>query len=237
MPGTLVQQFSYRGLDPAGHPLPYGPAASDLPLPVLGDRIAAQVWRLHASTGRRVDIVAESEGTLGVYAMLARHPRVPVGAVVLLSPIVAPGQVSYPVGGRSAQLPGDELQGVVWFVGGLSPFGTSGAQTLIRSVNRVGAQFAAKAARNHRLRWLELVPLADAVTLPACSLPSNVLVVPAFHGALLDDPVSLRMVRDFLSDQQVRGPSGLRTTAEIVAAAASAWRIPQATTPSPPCRR
>lgn len=52
MPGTLVQQFSYRGLDPAGHPLPYGPAAGDLPLPALGDRIAAQVWRLHARTGQ-----------------------------------------------------------------------------------------------------------------------------------------------------------------------------------------
>ncbi len=237
MPGALVQQFSYRGLDPAGHPLPYGPAASDLPLPVLGDRIAAQVWRLHARTGQPVDIVAESEGTLGVYAMLARHPDVPLAAVVLLSPIVAPGQVSYPVGDGSAPVPGDELQGVVWFVGGLSPFGTSGAQTLIESVNQVGAQFAEQAARDHHLPWLELVPLADAVTLPACSLPSNVLVVPALHGALLDDPESLRMVRDFLTDHRVSGPSGLRTTAEIVAAASSAWRIPQATTPSPPCRQ
>jgi hypothetical protein len=237
MPGALVQQFSYRGLDPAGHPLPYGPAASDLPLPVLGDRIAAQVWQLHARTGQPVDIVAESEGTLGVYAMLARHPDVPLAAVVLLSPIVAPGQVSYPVGGGSALVPGDELQGVVWFVGGLSPFGTSGAQTLIESVNQVGAQFAEQAARDHHLPWLELVPLADAVTLPACSLPSNVLVVPALHGALLNDPESLRIVRDFLSDHRISGPSGLRTTAEIVAAAASAWRIPQATTPSPPCRQ
>jgi hypothetical protein len=47
----------------------------------------------------------------------------------------------------------------------------------------------------------------------------------------------LRIVRDFLSYHRLSGPSGLRTTAEIVAAAASAWRIPQATTPSPPCRR
>ena len=237
MPDTLVRSFSYRGLDRAGNPLPYGPADSNLPLPVLGDRIAAQVWRLHAGTGQPVDIVAESEGTLGVCAMLARHPDVPLAAVVLLSPIVAPGQVSYPVGDGSAPVPGDELQGVVWFVGGLSPFGTSGAQTLIESVNQVGAQFAEQAARDHHLPWLELVPLADAVTLPACSLPSNVLVVPALHGALLDDPESLRMVRDFLTDHRVSGPSGLRTTAEIVAAASSAWRIPQATTPSPPCRQ
>ena len=237
MPDTLVQSFSYRGLDRAGNPLPYGPADSNLPLPVLGDRIAAQVWRLHARTGQRVDVVAESEGTLGVYAMLALHPHVPLAGVVLLSPIVAPGQVSYPVGGGSAEVPGTELQGVVWFVGGLSPFGTSGAQTLIGSVNRVGARFAAQAARHHRLRWMALVPLADAVTLPACSLPPNVLVVPALHGSLLSDQAALRIVRDFLTHHRVARTAGLRTTAEIVAAAASAWRIPLATTPSPPCRR
>jgi hypothetical protein len=237
MPDTLVQSFSYRGLDRAGRPLPYGPADSNLPLPVLGDRIAAQVWRLHARTGQRVNVVAESEGTLGVYAMLALHPHVPLAGVVLLSPIVAPGQVSYRVGGGSAEVPGTELRGVVWFVGGLSPFGTSGAQTLIGSVNQVGARFAAQAARHHWLRWMALVPLADAVTLPACSLPPNVLVVPALHGSLLSDQEALRMVRDFLTHRRVARTAGLRTTAEIVAAAASAWRIPLATTPSPPCRR
>ena len=237
MPDTLVQSFSYRGLDRAGHPLPYGPADSNLPLPVLGDRIAAQVWRLHAKTGRRVDVVAESEGTLGVYAMLAQHPRVPLANVALLSPIVAPGQASYPVGDGSAEVPGSELRGVVWFVGGLSPFGTSGAQTLIGSVNQVGARFAAQAARHHRLRWMALVPLADAVTLPACSLPSNVLVVPALHGSLLGDQTALGMVRGFLTHQRVARTAGMRTTAEILASAASAWRIPLATTPSPPCQR
>jgi hypothetical protein len=237
MPGILVQQFSYLGLDPGGNPLPYGPSASNLPLPVLGDRIAAQVWRLHARTGRQVDIVAESEGTLGVYAMLARHPDVPVSAVVLLSPIIAPGQVSYPVGGGAAMVPGGELQAVVWFVGSLSPFGTSGAQTLIASVNESGARFAAAAARQHRLRLLELVPLADAVTMPACRLPSNVLVVPAMHGALLGDPPALRTVRDFLAHRPVSTDAGLRSAAEFVAGAATAWRIPQAAVPTPPCAR
>jgi len=237
MPDALVQTFSYRGLDRDGNPLPYGPAAGNLPLQVLGDRIAAQVWRLHARTGQPVDVVAESEGTLGVYAMLAEHPRVPVAAAVLLSPIVAPGQVSYPAGGGLAMVPGSELQGVEWFVGGLSPFGTAGAQALIGSVNQVGARFAERAARDHRMPRLDLVPLADAVTLPACSLPPNVQVVPAFHGDLLGDPAALRIVRDFLIHHRVTGAAQLRTTAEIVASASSAWRIPLPTTPSPPCPR
>jgi hypothetical protein len=237
MPDTLVQSFSYRGLDMAGNPLPYTPTASNLPLPLLGDRIAAQVWRLHDRTGKPVDVVAESEGTLGVYAMLARHPSVPVAAVVLLSPIVAPGQVSYQVGGGLAMVPGSELEGVEWFVGGLSPFGTAGAMKLIGSVNQVGARFAAQATRDHRLPWLDLVPLADAVTLPACDLPSNVQVLPAFHGDLLGDPAALRMVRHFLIRHRIADAARLRATAEIVASAASAWRIPLATAPSPPCPR
>jgi hypothetical protein len=183
-----------------------------------------------------VDVVAESEGTLGVDAMLAEHPEVPLGSVALLSPIVAPGQSRYAHSSGSGLVAGDELHAVIWFVGGLSPFGTAGAQRFIDSVNRVGARFATMAARRLAPRVLELVPLADAVTLPACQLPPDVLVVPGLHGRLLGDPKALRMVRAFLQHQPVRGTPGLRTTAEIVAAAASAWRMPEQTTPTPPCR-
>ena len=233
--GAVVQQFSYRGMNSNGQPLPYGAAAADLPLTKLGDRIAAQVWRLHDETGKPIDVVAESEGTLGVYAMLARHPGVPVSSVVLLSPIVAPGQDGYRGDGGSNVVPGDELHALVWFVGGLSPFGTSGAETLINSVNSVGARFAAAAAQNARVRLLEIIPLADAVTLPACPLPPNVVVIPAFHGELLGDPAALRVVRGFFAHQRVKVTPDMRTTAEIMAAATATWRMPVHVPPSPPC--
>jgi len=236
MRGAVVQQFSYRGLNGEGQPLPYGAAAADLPLSILGDRIAAQVWRLHAETGEPIDLVAESEGTLGVYAMLARHPDVPVSSVVLLSPIVAPGQVGFRGASGTSLVTGDELHALIWFVGGLSPFGTTGAETLINSVNSDGARFAAAAARSERVRLLEIIPLADAVTLPACQLPPNVVVIPAFHGELLGDPAALRTLRDFLAHRPVKTMPVLRTTAEIMAAAASAWRMPEHAPPSPPCR-
>ena len=228
--------FSYRGMTRSGVPLPYAPSASNLPLPLLGDRIAAQVWWLYERTGRLVDVVAESEGTLGVDAMLARHPDVPVGSVVLLSPIVAPGQARYRGTMGSGVVTGNELNAVVWFIGGLSPFGTSGAQRLIDSVNNVGARFAAQASDSSR-RLMEVVPLADAVTLPACPLPANVVVVPALHGQLLGDPAALRLVARFLAHRPVGGVPGLRNTAEIMAAAASAWRMPVPQAPSPPCVR
>ena len=236
LPARWVQQFSYRGLSRAGQPLPHGPTASNLPLTVLGDRVTAQVWRLYRETGRPVDVVAESEGTLGVDAMLALHPHVPLGSVVLLSPIIAPGQDSYPSldGASPGLVAGAELRGVIWFVGGLSPFGTAGAQTFVNSVDSVGARFAAL-AHPRLARSLQFVPLADAVTMPACPLPANVQVVPAFHGELLGDPAVLEAVRAFLSHEPVRGRPGLRATAEVVAAGAAAWRMPLLSSPSPPC--
>jgi hypothetical protein len=234
-PGALVQQFSYRGMSASGRPLPQGSAASDLPLTELGRRIAAQVLRLHRETGRPVDMIAESEGTLGVDAMLATHPGLPLGSVVMMSPIVAPGQVTYPGGNRQPLMPADELRALVWFVGGLSPFGASGAQRLIDSVAEVGARFAASAARHHPQRWLLLVPLADAVTLPVCPLPPDVRVVPALHGDLLGSPGVTTMARGFLAHQRVLEPGGYKATAEIVAAAAAAWRMPVTTAPRHAC--
>jgi hypothetical protein len=237
-PGMFVQQFSYLGLTARGGPIPQGRDASNLSIQALGDRIATQVWHLHAVSGRPVSLVAESEGSLGVYAMFARHPDVPVGSVVLLSPIVAPGQVSFPdarhegTGGAS----GYALSMLNRFVGALSPFGEAGAGRLLDSVNSVGARYAAAAAELRATRhWLALVPLADAVTLPACTLPSNVLFVPAFHGGLLGDRAVLGTVRDFLDGRRVSGPDDLRTAAEILSSAAAAWRMPVPSAPSPPC--
>jgi hypothetical protein len=238
-PGAYLQQFSYRGLNAAGQPLPHGSAASNLPLPELGDRIAAQVQRLHRETGRPVDIIAESEGTLGVDAMLATRRGLPLGSVVMMSPIVTPGQVSYPAGSGPAAglIPADELRAVVWFVGGLSPFGSSGAQRLIDSVNVDGARFAASAARHHPLRMVLMVPLADAVTLPVCPLPPDVFVIPALHGDLLGTPLVKRMVHRFLAGGTMRMPGKYNGTAELVAAAAAAWRMPEITPPQPACDR
>ena len=134
-PDLLVREFSYLGLDAAGQPIPYG-LAGNLSIQVLGDRMAAQVERLYRLTGAPVDVVAESEGTLGLYAMLARHPHVPVRSVVLLSPIVQPGQL----GQAGDTVPGAALTTLNNLVGGMSPYGRSGAQALIRLGERGGRQ-------------------------------------------------------------------------------------------------
>jgi hypothetical protein len=237
-PNLLVRQFSYVGLNAAGQPIPYG-RAGDLPIQVLGDRMAAQLDKLYQQARTPVDIVAESEGTLGLYAMLARHPHVPIGSVVLLSPIVEPGQA-----GGVDTVPGAALTTLNDLVGGMSPYGRAGAQALIESVSEVGASYFAQVSRDTGRPWLAVVPLADAVTLPACPWPQNVIFIDAFHGGLLGDRSVQQMIEAFLAsgtvpDRELAGLAGgsqrdLRGAAQVIAAAASAWRMPDLHSACPP---
>ena len=226
-PGMVVRQFSYRGLNAAGQPIPYGPAAGDLSIQALGDRMAAQVDQLSQQAGVPVDVVAESEGTLGLYAMLARHPHVPVKSVTLLSPIIEPGQL----GQAGGTVPGAALTTLNNLVGGMSPYGSSGAEELIDSVSEVGARYFEQVSRDRKMPWLAVVPLADAVTLPACSWPQNVIFVDAFHGGLLGNASVRQMVEGFLAGGAAQVDTAsqrqLRSTAELIAAAATAWRMPE----------
>ena len=242
LPGVPVRQFSYVGLNAKDRPIPSGPGADDLPLPVLGDRIAEQVRALHAAAKRPVAVVAESEGTLGVYAMLARNPGLPVSSVALLSPIVSPGQLTYPPGQNGGSASEAALNELNHLVGGMSPYGPSGAENLLNSVSRVGARYfeqmiaaAGGGADGRAMRWLAVVPLADAVTLPECGLPSGVIVVPALHGGLLGDPAVLPMVSSFLSGRNVTATDGgqMRKAAELITGASAAWRMPDTSTECP----
>jgi hypothetical protein len=227
-PGMLVRQFSFLGLN-AGQPIPYGPDGGDLSIQVLGDRMATQVDELYQQVHAPVDIVAESEGTLGLYAMLARHPGVHVGSLALLSPIVEPGEEGT-VGQANATVPGEALTTLNNLVGGISPYGSAGAQALIDSVSKVGASYFAMVSRDQGRPWLAVVPLADAVTLPACSWPQNVVFVDALHGGLLGDAPVRQMIEAFFANGTLSSGSpseqGLRHAATLIAAAATAWRMP-----------
>jgi len=226
-PDMIVRQFSYVGLNAAGQPIPQGKSADDLPIQVLGDRMATQVDRLYDQARVPVTVIAESEGTLGLYAMLARHPHVPVKSVVLLSPIIEPGQL----GQADGTVPGDALTTLNTLVGGMSPYGSSGAAELIDSVSEVGARYFDQISHEQSLPYLAVIPLADALTLPACTWPRNVTFIAAFHGGLLGHASVRQLIEAFLSGDTTPAPSAsqpqLRRTAELISAAASAWRMPE----------
>jgi hypothetical protein len=235
-PDLLVQQFSYRGLDQAGQPLTHGSAAGDVALPVLGDRIDAQVAQLHQRTGQAVSIVAESEGTLATYAYLARHPGGPLAAIVLLSPIVDPGQATYPAAGHEGRGVAAvwELRTIVKAVGGLSPFGSASIDDLLQSTGEEGARYAASARCAVGYPRLTVVPLADAVTLPI-KLARSVLIVPAFHGGLLGRADVQQRIHAFLDGERVRTPRSWQALAAVVSGGASAWKAPDLLAPTRGC--
>jgi len=69
------------------------------------------------------------------------------------------------------------------------------------------------------------------VTLPACPWPQNVIFVDGFHGGLLGHACVRQLVEAFLSGGTASADSAsqreLRTTAQLIAAAATAWRMPE----------
>ncbi len=81
------------------------------------------------------------------------------------------------------------------------------------------------------LLWMAVIPLADAVTLPACPWPQNVIFIDAFHGGLLGNASVRQMIEDFLSgasaDADAASQRQLRSAAQLIASAATAWRMPQ----------
>jgi hypothetical protein len=124
-------------------------------------------------------------------------------------------------------------------VGGISPYGAGGAAQLLSSVGEFGARYFDQlaAASGTQTRWLAVIPLADALTLPVCTLPTDVVLVSAFHGGLLGDRAVLPMVSSFLAGSAIvragAGEENLKTEAELITGAATAWRMPQ-TTPACP---
>ena len=76
-----------------------------------------------------------------------------------------------------------------------------------------------------------MIPLADAVTLPACPWPRNVIFVDAFHGGLLGDASVRQMVEAFLAGGTREGghgrAAGSAHAAQLISAAAAAWRMPE----------
>jgi hypothetical protein len=109
----------------------------------------------------------------------------------------------------------------------MSPYGAAGAQELIDSVSEFGAAYFKAIQQDRNLRWLAVVPLADAVTMPLCPYPLNVVVVQAFHGGLLGHVQVQRTVEDFLDGSaNVRPDRDLMAAAKMISAAAAAWRMP-----------
>ncbi len=230
LPGIAAEQFSYRGLDSWGRPLPHSGAATDRDLAALALSMTDQVEALADRHGRPVSIVAESEGTLVARLYLAGDPEAPVDRFLMLSPIVDPGRVFYPPQGEEGRgvVAGYELRAVSALLDALAPFDVSADSPLLRSI-----QDAAPLLRHSmscRLPGVEeaaIVPLADAVVDPdgrPAGIPTS--VVPAFHGGLIGNDGSRAMIAAWIRGEDLPQSSTWDAAGWLVSGGAAAWHVP-----------
>lgn len=231
-----VERFSYRGLSPAGEPLPYKSSDTVKPLPVLDRLLAAQVSSMARTSGQPVSIVAESEGTLVAETYLHATPRAPVGTVVLASPLLDAGNNSYPPRGQTGS--GTVAASVMSLVGDAfrssSPVDLSPYNPFLSSISSDSGQLRALAACPVRhVRQVAIVALADAVSRPPdqqMTMPT--IVLPHFHAGMLSDSSIDGEVAAILEGAPAAGKGGWAATDDLISSAAATWHVPS--TPSGP---
>lgn len=230
-PGSYVTEFSYRGQGAHGRPLAYKSTFTDQPLGRLASKMARQFARLRRVSGRRLDVLAVSEGTLVVRQYLVEHPHAPLRDVVLDSPLPRPDDVYYPgagrtgfgiAGGAEARL----LTRLVDAENGKAALDPS--IPMLRSLVRHGPLFRQRSlCPVAGIRIEALLPLSAAMANPPGPLsgvPTEVL--PGVHANLLSLASARRVVAGFFAGRAI-GPSGPWAAAyQVLRGAAAAWEAP-----------
>jgi hypothetical protein len=231
VPGDFMEvPFSYRGLDAAGDPLPYTAMDTVKALPELDRMLLAQVTSLYARTGLPVDIVAESEGALVAKTALLSEPGSPVATLVMASPIEDPGRVFYPTKGdqgwgvamdEAMRLLSDAFQG-------MAPVDLSPDSPFLASLDgKAPVLEKAMSCAIAGTRQFALLPLADATVVPVAeklAFPS--VVLPAFHGGLIESPSGEKILSRVLMNQPVSEDRLLQLADEAISYASAAWQVP-----------
>ena len=225
----FVTIYSYRGLNPAGEPLPYQPLDTHQALEASAATLAEQVETVHRRTGRPVALVGLSEGALIAREYLDRGPHPDVDATAMVSPVVRPGQVYYPPAeaGRGWGLAaGWELRGILAVIGLHHATPISADEPFVRSLLAQAPRF-----RNRMLcpvpgvRMIAFLPSADAITIPPGNyrgIPTSDL--PALHGGLVGFPVQEKRLVDFLNGSDSGVPQ--RHYYSTVQVASGVWQAP-----------
>src|SRR5437660_1561070 len=225
------RRYSYRGMDAGGQPLSYGRSDTHRPLGDLVRAMAVQVDALHQATGAPVSIVAESEGALVAKVYAVTTPRPPIGALILLSPLVDPARVYFPRRGREGfgLAAAAELRGIAGILATLSPVNVSTDTPLFRSiVDNAPTVRQLLRCPVPGVRQLALFPLADAVVVPHPSdVGSRSAVVPAFHGGLLSNPSVKLTIALELSSRRAPGVHTWARVERTIEVSAAAWQVPE----------
>jgi hypothetical protein len=231
LPGDFVERrFSYRGLAPDGAPLPYSSVDTVKSLGTLDRMMTEQIDALASASGRRVDVVAESEGALIAKTALLARPDLPVQALVMASPLLAPGRTTYPQAGAPGW--GVATGAVMNLIGrafkSVSPIDLSPDNTFLASVDqRAPVLRDAMSCPLSGVHQLALLALADAtVTPPDAGQGLPKVVIASFHGGQLADRSDDRLVAKFLHGRPVHGARYLAGAYRAITLASAAWQVP-----------
>jgi hypothetical protein len=226
-------RFSYRGSTPDA-PLPYTASDTHRSLHDLVRELRVQVDTYHRATHRLVTIVAESEGALLAKAYVASTPDAPVRNLVMLSPLVEPGRVYYPVDGQEGWGAGGAaaMRGFAWALADVSPVDVTPDTPFLRSIVDDGpALQRLVSCRLPGVRQVAVLPLDTGVSAPVprgLGIPS--IVVPSFHGGMLDDASTANVVQHVVRGERVDADDAWSVAAHVISAGASAWQVPQLST-------
>ncbi len=199
-----IVRYSYVGLKADGRPMPYQPVDTHQSLVTSARRLAVQVDHVERTTGKKVSLIAESEGSLIARYYLALMPHKGVDLLVMLSPLLRGGRAYYPP--RHARTgwgiaTGWELRGIFAAVGFTARIPNSADEPFIRSLIDNATLFRRKQllCPIPGVRAIAMVPTLDAVANPPGLHPEvPVIEVPGPHGLLIDNPQARdRLVRFF----------------------------------------
>lgn len=231
LPGSFSERrFSYRGLGSHDQPVPYAATDTVKPLATLDRMMAAQIEALSADSGRPVDVVAESEGALVAKTTLLAEPSLPVKALVMASPLLVPGQTTYPQ--NTARGWGVGTSVLMRAIGAafhsVSPVDLSPDNKFLASIDDQGSVLRdAASCPLAGVRQLAILPLADAtVTPPGAASNLEQVVVVAFHGGILDQPAYVKVVAQFLEGERPAQDRLLSTADDAIRLASVAWQVP-----------
>ncbi len=225
-----AEQFSYWGLTAEGDPLPHTGLVTDIDLSRAAQLLAAQVETLAARSGGPVALVAESEGTMVVAVFLDRYPQAPVDRLMMLSPIMEPGRVTYPDPGEEGRgvVAGYQLRVISTLIDSMAPFTISADGALAESIRREAGDLQEALLGDYPgIEEVAVLPLADAVSAPGDGeFPIEVIVVPGFHGGLRGRADVQEMIRSWVLGGDLEGSELWLTVNRVIAGTASAWQVP-----------
>ncbi|MFU8875313.1 hypothetical protein [Micromonospora sp. SL4-19] len=223
-----VQEFSYRGMDPQGRPLPYSARDTYKSIATSVGLLATQVDLLHRRTGRPVALVGQSEGSMVSRTYLADHPHPAVDTLAMFSPLINAGRAYYPPVGASEGwgiAAGWELRILFGAVNAVAHSGSGPEEPFIRSLLD-NAPFY----RNDMMcpvpgvRIVAFLPTTTATEAPPGEFTRvPVFEMPAVHGGLLATPVVQEHLLNFLEGESVSQPEGGYTQLQEFSAA---WQAP-----------